>query len=174
MHHAGFYDVAEKINKKFFSKTESFEGKDPNFKVICNFMTPFFPNWMQLHNKHIDQIDWKNNIKQFDIFVGGILGTDGIANHAVAIYNNWIFDANESIAILLCKLGLDYCVSTKKDTFEIIELTSGFSYREQGNKQRLKRRLEDKSNATTISNCNSFGEKQPNKKCFPARKVRKL
>ena len=52
---------------------------------------------------------WDTDINQYDIFVAGIVGTDGVAYHAIAIYNNWVFDANEKIALPLCKEALDYC-----------------------------------------------------------------
>ena len=58
---------------------------------------------MQLNLKRIRYINWKEDIRQFDIFVAGILGSDGIANHAIAIYNNWIFDANEKLQYLYAK-----------------------------------------------------------------------
>ena len=38
-------------------------------------------------------------------------GSDGEINHAIGIYNGWIFDSNEEIAIPLCDAGLNYCVS---------------------------------------------------------------
>ena len=174
LHYSGFSDIATKVNEKFIQKKLSFEGEDPNFKVICKFTTPLLPNWMQLHNKHIHRVDWKKDIKQFDIFVGGILGSDGIANHAIAIHNNWIFDANESIAIPLCKSGLDYCVSTKDHTYEFVEFTSGFYYREQGKKKRLKRRLEDDSTSNTNNDRQSFDRKQLSTNYFPSSKLRKI
>ena len=119
---------------------------DPNFKAIYKFTKQLLPNWLQLRNKHISRINWKEDIELFDIFVSGILGTDGIANHAIAIYNNWIFDANEMVAIPLCKSGLDYCVSTIDQRNEFVKFTSGFYYREQGKKKnKLKRKLEANS-----------------------------
>ena len=174
LYYSGFRDIAKKVNDKFNQKKLSFEGKDPNFKVICDFATPLLPNWMQLHNKHIHRVDWKKDIKQFDIFVGGILGSDGIANHAIAIHNNWIFDANENIAIPLCKSGLDYCVSTKDHTYEFVKFTSGFYYREQGKKKRLKRRMEDNSPSNTKNDRQSFDKKQLSAKSFPSSKLRKI
>ena len=52
-----------------------------------------------------------------------IKGTDGIANQAIGIYNNWIFDLNERVAIPLCQEGLDCCVSTKSVSNQFIPFT---------------------------------------------------
>ena len=176
LHYAGFRDDALEINKNFTQKINAFDGTDPNFAAIHKFAKALLPGWMQLHLKRIKHINWKEDIKQFDIFVAGILGSDGIANHAIAIYNNWIFDANEKIAIPLCKAGLDYCVSTKDDSYEFVKFTSGFYFREQnGNeKQRLKRRLKNNTIPTSINCRESFGKKQKNKPCLPPSKLRKL
>ena len=86
------------------------------------------------------------------------------------------FDANEKIAIPLCKSGLDYCISTKDNSYEFVSFTSGFYFREQksSKKQRLKRRLEDCASSTSISCRKTFEKKQKNKQCLPPSKQRKL
>ena len=38
---------------------------------------------------------------------------DGNISHAVSIYKDYIFDANEEVAIKLCTEGLDYCTRGK-------------------------------------------------------------
>jgi len=55
-------------------------------------------------------------------------GNDGHANHAVAIFNGWIFDSNEKIAIPLCQEGLDYCVSTKEEKVKFVKFNNGFYF----------------------------------------------
>ena len=88
-----------------------------------------------MQEQFIREIDWQIDLEQFDIFLGGLIRSDGEANHAVAIYNNWIFDANEKIAIPLCKEGLDYYVSTIDSKHESVSFTGGFYFREQGKKK---------------------------------------
>ena len=117
---------------------------------------------------------WDTDINQYDIFVAGVVGTDGVANHAIAIYNNWVFDANEKIALPLCKEALDYCVSTKDQKFEFVKFTSGFYYREQGKKLRLKRQLEEKTVPSTVYCCQSFYIKKKQKQCQSSSKIRKI
>ena len=75
-------------------------------------------------------------------------GNDGHANHAVAIFNGWIFDSNEKIAIPLCQEGLDYCVSTKEEKVKFVKFNDGFYFRENSQKKRLKRKYEGEENLT--------------------------
>ena len=76
---------------------------------------------------------------QYDLFISIIKGLDDIAKHAIGIYNNLIFDSNESVAISLCQEGLDYCVSTKGVRSQFVSFTAGFFFRENSKKGRLKR-----------------------------------
>ena len=109
MHYAGYTEIASNINGKFFSKKEVYVCSEPNYTAILAYATPRLPKWLQLCRKRIDKMRWDTDINQYDIFVAGVVGTDGVGNHAIAIYNNWVFDANEKIALLLCKEALDYC-----------------------------------------------------------------
>ena len=77
---------------------------------------------------------------QYDLFVSIIKGSDDINNHAIGIYNNWIFDSNESVAIPLCQEGLNYCASTKGVGNQFVSFTGGFFFQKNSKKRRLKRK----------------------------------
>lgn len=80
--------------------------------------------------------------KKYNLFVAIIKRLDNIANHAVGIYNSWIFDSNEKVAIPLCQEGLKYCVSTEDEMIQFVSFTCEFYFRESSTNQRLKRKAE--------------------------------
>jgi len=48
-------------------------------------------------------------LKPGEILVGIIRDHDGNCSHGISIHNNWIYDANENVALPLCRESLDYC-----------------------------------------------------------------
>ena len=44
----------------------------------------------------------------YSIYLIGIIASDDSNDHGIAIYNDWIFDANVPHALPYCKDGLDY------------------------------------------------------------------
>lgn len=58
--------------------------------------------------------DWQLLQEQMkDTILLGVLGElDGNGSHAVTIHGGFVYDANEVVAIPLCKEALDYCCST--------------------------------------------------------------
>ena len=90
--------------------------------------------------KKINKVKWDEDIDQFDLFLGVLKGSDGQVNHAVGIFNNWIFDSNEDHAIPLSQEGLDYCVSTPTLRNKFVGFNDGFYFRENSKRQRLKRK----------------------------------
>ena len=48
-------------------------------------------------------------MKDGEILLGVLSTGDFHQNHAVSIYNGFIYDANKQKAIPFCKEGLDYC-----------------------------------------------------------------
>ena len=110
------------------------------------------PKWLQCKWNHIQDIDWQIYLDLFDIFLDGLVGTDGIENHTVAIYKNSIFGTIEKIAITFCKKGLDYCVSTIDSKYEFVSFAGGFYFREWGEKERLKRNCDNNDNSKLREN----------------------
>ena len=99
------------------------------------------PTWLQCVAKRIKDIEW-TEIKQYDLFIGVLKGSDGHVNHAIGIFNNWIFDSNEKCAIPLCQEGLNYCVSTVDEKVKFLAFNDGFYFRENAKNNRLKRKIE--------------------------------
>ena len=105
LHYVGFCAAAKEINDKFHSREYCYGIKDTNFKAISSFAVQVLPSWLQIRSKNINEFNWQLDLDQFDIFVAGLVGTDGIANHAIAIYNNWIFDGNEKLLYHCVRIG---------------------------------------------------------------------
>jgi hypothetical protein len=69
--------------------------------------------------------------------VGVLNESDGNGSHAVTIHGNFVYDANEVVALPLCQEALDYCCSTstvKNEFVNFRELT--FFYYEGQDKNR--------------------------------------
>ena len=49
------------------------------------------------------------------ILVGVIQDSEGLCQHAVTIYQKWVFDSNEEVALPLCQESLDCCTWEVKD-----------------------------------------------------------
>jgi hypothetical protein len=87
-------------------------------KVMMTFASEVQPKWIQPAWK--PQIfNFKEELKETDIFVGVLLASDGNSNYAVIIHGGFIYNANEWVAIPLCQEALDYiaCVPTEKSLF---------------------------------------------------------
>ena len=140
LHNVGFVKESELINNRFNDKKYCFTVRDNNLTAVYRYSMDILPNWLQLSRKFIKRMKWDEDIKQFDLFVGVLKGSDGQVNHAVGIFNNWIFDSNKDCAIPLSQKGLDYCVSTPTTRNKFIEFNDGFLFREIGQKQKLKRK----------------------------------
>ena len=142
LHHVGFVVEARLLDTKFNSKVDCFTKRDGNLQAIYQYAQVLLPNWLQCTQKRIKKIKWNEGIQAYDLFLGVLLGSDGHANHAVAIFNGWIFDSNENRAIPLCQEGLNYCVSTANERVEFVCFNDGFFFRENSTKRKLKRKYE--------------------------------
>ena len=140
VHNVGFVKKAEQIDNRFNDKKYCFTKRNPNLIAVYRYSMEILPNWLQLSRKSIKKVKWDEDINQFDLFLGVLKGSDGQVNHAVGIFNNWIFDSNKDCAIPLSQEGLDYCVSTPTIRNKFIEFNDGFYFRETGKRQKLKRK----------------------------------
>jgi hypothetical protein len=57
---------------------------------------------------------------QGTILLGVLNESDGNASHAVAIHGGFVYNANEGVAIPLCKQSLDYCCSSSTVKNELV------------------------------------------------------
>ena len=88
LYYVGFESVEKDRNDNFHSRRYCYVSKYPKFKAIYVFEQEVLPKELQCRSNYIQNIDWQIHLDQFDIILGGLVGTDGIANHAVTIYNN--------------------------------------------------------------------------------------
>ena len=108
-------------------------------RVIYEFGQDILSKCLQCTASFIEHNKWIE-LDQYDLFVTIIKGPNNIANHAIGIYNNQIFDSNESFVIPLCQEGFNYCVSTTGVGNQFVSFTGGFFVQENSKKGRLKRR----------------------------------
>ena len=96
-------------------------------RAIHEFGQEILPGWLQCTTEFIEYRRW-TELKKYDLVVSIFKGSNDIANQTIGIYNNWIFDMNERVAILLYQEGLDYCVNTKDASNKFVSSTGGFSF----------------------------------------------
>jgi len=104
---------------------------------LMNAKSTLLPKWMCVR-KIKKTFQWKTDIKEGEIFVGVLHPKDGNISHAVSIYKDYIFDANEEVAIKLCTEGLDYCTRGKdgrKSSFQSFWKGLVFFYQGQNMKK---------------------------------------
>ena len=77
-------------------------------RAIHKFGKQVLLKWLQCTARFIKRLECKD-LNQYDIFVSIIKGSDNIADHAIDIYNDWIFDGNKKVVIPLFQGGLNYC-----------------------------------------------------------------
>ena len=103
-------------------------------------------NAKYLHFRFVSgNFNWKTDLKENTFYIGTIQGSDGNAQHAITLFNKWIFGSNERTAVPLCKDGLDFCTQSE-DEKKLTGRTLLFSHFTQGlllwdttKKQKLKR-----------------------------------
>jgi hypothetical protein len=83
------------------------------------------PQWITrkvLKNPHM--FDWKLLQEQMKetILLGVLNKSNGNGSHAVTIHGGYVYDANEVVAIPLCKEALDYCCSTTMVKNEFVSI----------------------------------------------------
>ena len=81
------------------------------------------------------RFDWHDLVEdQRTVFLGVLFSSDGNSSHAVAIHGGFIYDANEVVALPLCKDALDYCTSTEQKRSKFVEFRRGYLFRYMGQK----------------------------------------
>ena len=110
----GFVDEAVGINN--YGETQLRGGTVDAIGKVGEFAKTLLPSWVTrqvLRRPH--RFDWQQLLqgKMKDTIVLGVLNkSDGNCSHAVTIHGGYVYDANEEVAIPLCKEALDYCCST--------------------------------------------------------------
>ena len=101
---------------------------------VGKFTRKLLPNWvtMRLLPKNFDHTQ---HLNENDLMLGALMASDGSCSDAVTIHGSGlVFDANESIALPLCKESLDYCTSTATVLSEFVRFKRGWWFRYEGKK----------------------------------------
>ena len=119
----GFHDEATKI--AMFGQRELAGGTVNALEKIVSYATckanNVLPSWIQPKMKPL-RFDWHDLLEdQRTVFLGVLFSSDGNSSHAVAIHGGFIYDANEVVALPLCKDALDYCTSTEQKRSKFME-----------------------------------------------------
>ena len=83
---------------------------------------------MQCVGKKIKNIKWKTDIQQYDLFLGVLEGNDGHANHAVAIFNGWIFDSKVKLQFPYVKKDWIIVLVQRRKRLNLSNLTMAFTF----------------------------------------------
>ena len=79
--------------------------------------------------------EWKSDLKPNEVVVGVLKASDGSCSHAITIHENYIYDANETVALRLCDEALDYCTSTAEIKSSFVSFWRGYRFFYDGGKR---------------------------------------
>ena len=107
-----FTEEATRLND--YGETQLRGGTVDAIVKVGRYAQGLLPRWIQRTVlKKPEEFNWRLlNVKKETIFLGVLNESDGNSSHAVTIHGGFVYDANEVIAIPLCKESLDYCCST--------------------------------------------------------------
>ena len=130
LHALGFVKVAESIN--YYGEGQLRGGTVYALRKEGQYAETQLPHWITRKVlKRPQMFDWHllQGEKMKDTILLGVLNeSDGNGSHAVTIHGGYVFDANEVVAIPLCKETLDYCCSTVKNGFVSFRKATLFCY----------------------------------------------
>ena len=110
-----------------------------SWKLLYDVTVTYLPKWIQVAKINRRDVDWIHGLEEGSIVVTTLYANNGHVNHAVAIHENLIFDANEKRAMPLSQEALDYCVSTSDKPCTCIGFFKTYLIRYIGNKQAKKK-----------------------------------
>jgi hypothetical protein len=85
---------------------------------------------------YLRDYDWKTLVKDdvHSIVLGVISAADGSNSHAIAIHGGYIYDANETVALLLSTEALNYCASNDSVQTAFVTFRKGYIFAYDGQK----------------------------------------
>lgn len=133
----GWHEQARKID--LYGETHLQGGAVEALKRIVEYSRDIFPKWI-LIERLPDDFDWRCDIRKHEVVVGVLLADDNNCSHAITIHDDFVFDANETIALPLCDEALNYCTSTAHAKSEFVRFKRGFRFYYNGfRKNRIRR-----------------------------------
>ena len=137
LYNINFRQEAEEIVK--FGRREISGGAVNALDKVAHFAQSILPTWIQMKKKP-RQYDWKD-LDDKTILVAVLFASDGSSSHAVSIHGKYIYDANEVVALPLCKHALDYCTSTEMLRSTFVDFRRGYLFQYRGNKSKCIRQM---------------------------------
>ena len=105
-----------------------------SMKRVKNKAREVLPPWIVI--SPINQtFDWKSDLRENELVLGVLFASDNSCSHAVSIHGNYIYDANEPVALPLTDEALDYCTSTETVKTSFICFKFGFRFFYEGQRQ---------------------------------------
>jgi hypothetical protein len=109
----GFEGAAEAINH--YGESQLRGGTVDAIQKVRQHTETQLPQWIArkvLNKPHM--VDWKllQNQMNDTILLRVLNKSDGNNSHTVTVHGGYVYDANEVVAIPLCKEALDHCCST--------------------------------------------------------------
>lgn len=136
----GWHDDASKIDA-FGEEILKGAVVDALRRVVKHART-LLPTWIVIQ-KLPSSFDWKVDLKEDEVVLGVLQASDDSCSHAVTIHGDFIYDANERIALRLCDEALDYCTSSETVQSKFVAFKLGFRFFYEGKRplRRSKMRL---------------------------------
>ena len=127
-----FKEEATRLNE--YGETDLKGGTVDAVRKVSLYAHALLPRWIQRKGlKKPEEFQWEVLLQdemKNTIALCVLNESDGNSSHAVTIHGGYVYDANEVIAIPLCKEALDYCCSTEttKNTFVSFRRITTFQY----------------------------------------------
>ena len=127
-----FKEEATRLNE--YGETDLNGGTVDAVGKVSLYAHALLPHWIQRKRlKKPEEFQWEVLLQEemkITIALCVLNESDGNSSHAVTIHGGYVYDANEVIAIPLCKEALDYCCSTEtmKNTFVSFCRVTTFQY----------------------------------------------
>jgi hypothetical protein len=125
----GWHEQARQID--MFGETHLQGGAVEALKKVVEYSRDIFPRWI-LIERLPDDFNWRCDIRKHEVVVGVLLADDNNCSHAITIHDDFVFDANETIALPLCDEALNYCTSTVHVKSEFVRFKRGFRFHYNG------------------------------------------
>ena len=125
LHCIGLETEADKIDREYEMRKLTAVTKATAMETTIEIARQVLPRSFEYQQFGPGEFDY-TSMKKHSIFLGCIETSDGHANHAVTLFQDFIFDSNEKTALRLCKEGMDYCSNDGTDTVQFKQFARGY------------------------------------------------
>ena len=136
IHILGWPDYAKDIDQH---GADFGKGSTEGFDFLKKVAVSILPSWLQV--RKLKKGSSKLDLTPDMIAVVVLQASDGSCTHSVTAHGDYIYDANEEIAIPLCKKGLDYCCSNVETSAQFIAFSRGWIFQYTGHKEQKRKKM---------------------------------